>query len=185
MDCTSISRSGLRRSYSQTGLTHGSGRLRFLFDALVALSSQATLAQPFWQPWTGNADHANANLFGKFDPLSERAGWVYATDADTGTVVWRLRTPGPVAGGLTVTAGGVAFVGDIDGNQYALDARTGQVLWKRQLGGAIGGGIVTYRAHDAQRIAVAIGMTSPSWQTQQTTAKVVILGIPALRSDFD
>src|SRR5262249_13333734 len=86
--------------------------------------SAVTLAQPFWKPWTGSADQAN--LYGKFDPVSQRVGWVYGTDADTGTVVWRFQTPGPVVGGVTATAGRLVFVGDIDGNQYALDARSGQ-----------------------------------------------------------
>jgi alcohol dehydrogenase (cytochrome c) len=49
-------------------------------------------------------------------------------------------------------------------------------LWSKTLGGALGGGVITYRDRGAQRIAVAIGMTSRQWPTEQTTAKVVVLG---------
>lgn len=150
---------------------------------LALQPSEATLAQPDWKPWTGSADHEN--LYGKLDPVAKRSGWIYGTDADTGSVVWRFQTPGPVVGGVTATAGGLVFVGDIDGNQYALDARSGQPIWRQQLGGAIGGGVITYRQHGIQRIAVAVGLTSPAWQTQPTTAKVVILAIPGSRAEHD
>jgi len=43
------------------------------------------------------------------------------------------------------------------------------------LDGALGGGVITYRDRGAQRIAVAIGLTSRQWPTQQTTAKVAVL----------
>jgi len=45
------------------------------------------------------------------------------------------------------------------------------------LGGAIGGGVITYDTGTGQKIAVAVGMTSPIWPTQKVTGKVVVLGL--------
>ena len=74
------------------------------------------------------------------------AGWVYATDADTGVWKWRVKSNYPIVGAITPTAGGVVFFGDLGGNFYALDSSTGQKLWGQVLGtaAAIGGGIITY-----------------------------------------
>jgi alcohol dehydrogenase (cytochrome c) len=63
------------------------------------------------------------------------------------------------------------------GNLYALDASSGQRLWSQKLEGAIGGGVITYTAHGSQKVAVAVGLTSIIWPTEQTTAKIVILGL--------
>ena len=54
------------------------------------------------------------------------AGWVYAVDADSGQWRWRAKTNYPVQSGMTPTAGGVVFFGDMGGNFYALDADDGR-----------------------------------------------------------
>ena len=77
--------------------------------------------------------------------------------------------------GVALTGSGLVFVGDIGGTLYALDAESGRVVWSKALDGALGGGVITYRDRGAQRIAVAIGLTSRQWPTQQTTAKVAVL----------
>ena len=71
-------------------------------------------------------------------------GWVYAVDADTGVWKWRLKSNYPIVGGMTPTAGGLVFFGDVGGNFYALDAATGEKLWGQKIGGAIGGGVIAY-----------------------------------------
>jgi alcohol dehydrogenase (cytochrome c) len=105
------------------------------------------------------------------------AGWVYAVDADTGVWKWRLKSNYPIVSGMTPTAGGVVFFGDIGGNFYALDAANGQKLWGQELSGAIGGGVITYTANGAQKVAVAIGFTHLAWPTKIVTAKIVVLGL--------
>jgi alcohol dehydrogenase (cytochrome c) len=101
------------------------------------------------------------------------AGWVYAVDADTGVWKWRLKSNCPILSGMTPTAGGVVFFGDIGGNFYALDATNGRKLWGQDLGG----GVITYTADGAQKVAVAIGFTHPAWPTKIVTAKIVVLGL--------
>ena len=133
---------------------------------------------PIGKPWMGMATWNPVDMFGKFSRADGYwAGWLYATDADSGVWKWRLKTNYPIVSGVTPTAGGLVFFGDVGGNFYALDAATGQKLWGQQLGGALGGGVITYTANGAQKIAVATGFTSPAWPTKVVTAKVKILGL--------
>ncbi len=132
------------------------------------------------QPWTGMATYNPINMFGKESKTDGYwAGWVYATDADTGVWKWRAKSNYPILSAITPTAGGVVFFGDLGGNLYALDTSTGEKLWGQVLGtgGGIGGGIITYTVDGAQRIAVADGFTMVAWPTKPGTAKVIILGL--------
>jgi len=129
------------------------------------------------QPWSANNAANSKETFGKLDPPGEWAGWVYATDADSGATAWKFKTPYTVMSGVTPTAGGLVFVGDMGGTLYAFDAQTGETLWSRQMGGALGGGVISYRHNGVQRIAAATGMTSPIWPTERTTAKIVVLSV--------
>ena len=95
----------------------------------------------------------------------------YATDADTGVWKWRLKSNYPIVSGMTPTAGGVVFFGDMGGNFYALDSANGEKLWGQDLGGAIGGGVITYRANGAQKVAVAVGVVMAAWPTKIVKAK--------------
>ena len=127
--------------------------------------------------WSGEASLNPYNSWGKQDPFGDWAGWVYAVDADSGQWRWRAKTNYPIQSGMTPTAGGVVFFGDMGGNFYALDANDGHKLWGQKIGGAIGGGVITYIAGQAQRVAVATGLTEILWPTEITTAKVSILGV--------
>jgi alcohol dehydrogenase (cytochrome c) len=125
--------------------------------------------------WFGNSSRNPFNLFGRQDQNSW-GGWVYAVDADTGVWKWRLRSNYPIVGGVTPTAGGLVFVGDMGGNFYALDALTGEKLWGQKIVGAIGGGVITYTVDGQQKVAVAVGLTG-FWPTEVVTGKVVVLGL--------
>jgi alcohol dehydrogenase (cytochrome c) len=130
-------------------------------------------------PWTGMAALNPFHVFGAADPPSDWAGWVYAIDADTGIWKWRAKSNYPILSGMTPTAGGVVFFGDVGGNFYALDASNGQKLWGQNLGGAMAGGVITYAVQGSQRLAVAAGFTMIAWPTKIRTAKIVILGLGA------
>ena len=122
------------------------------------------------------------NTWGKQDPFGDWAGWLYASDADTGVWKWRAKTNYPILSGVTPTAGGLVFFGDMGGNVYALDAdEWPSKLWGEKIGGAIGGGVITYQAQGAQKVAVATGLTEILWPTEITppTVKVSILGLDA------
>jgi alcohol dehydrogenase (cytochrome c) len=132
------------------------------------------------QPWTGAAFLNPINMFGKENKTDGYwAGWVYATDADTGVWKWRVKSNYPILGAVTPTAGGVVFFGDLGGNFYALDSATGQKLWGQTLGtgGGIGGGVITYSVNGQQKVAVADGFTMVAWPVKPVIATVVVLGL--------
>ena len=128
-------------------------------------------------PWTGSSDLRHP--FGV--PDSVRSGWVTALDAETGAIRWRYRSATPMVAGVTPTAGGLVFTGDLHGDVLALDAATGTVRWRHTTGLPIGGGVVTYRAGGRQYVAVAAGMHAPlTWKLRSPPAQVVVLGVPLL-----
>jgi len=148
---------------------------------VTLMKEKALRAVKNGQPWSGEASIDPYDTWGKPDPFGDWAGWVYASDADTGAWKWRVKTNYPIQSGMTPTAGGVVFFGDMGGNFYAVDAANGQKLWGRKIGGAIGGGVITYTANGEQKVAVATGLTEVLWPTEITTAKVEILGLDAGR----
>jgi alcohol dehydrogenase (cytochrome c) len=127
------------------------------------------------QPWSGMDDEKNA--FGVFDPKEKWGGWITATDADSGAVRWKFRTPAPVLAAVTPTAGGVVFSADMAENAYALNAADGKVLWQTKLDGAAGGGVITYAVDGTQRVAFVVGTNSPIWPVDKKTAKIVVFAL--------
>jgi alcohol dehydrogenase (cytochrome c) len=135
-------------------------------------------AAPLGQLWTGDKYLDPFNQFGKFSRSDGYwAGWLYATDADTGVWKWRLKSNYPIMGAVTPTAGGLVFFGDLGGNFYAIDAATGQKLWGQKIGGAIGGGVITYTVNGTQKVAVTTGYVAPAFPAEIRRAKIAILGV--------
>ncbi len=146
--------------------------------ATVALQPEdQTRNSELHKPWSGHNAANAGEAFGKLDPPATWAGWIYAVDADSGAVEWKFKAPFPVMSGVTATAGGLVFVGDMGGTLYAFAAQGGKMLWSNATGAAIGGGVITYSDGGNQRVAAAIGMSSAIWPTPKTTAKVVVLGL--------
>jgi len=127
---------------------------------------------PDGKPWSGDSTG-----FGKQDDKKDWAGYMTATDADTGKRVWQFKAPAPLMGGITPTAGGVLFFGDMVGTFYAFDSASGKKISSWDLGGAIAGGVITYDSGEGQRVATTAGMTSTIWQTGEVTGKVIVLGL--------
>ena len=126
-------------------------------------------------PWTGSSELRHP--FGV--PDSVRSGWVTALDAETGAVRWRFRSPTPMVAGVTPTAGGLVFTGDLHGDVLALDAATGAVRWRWSTSLPIGGGVMTYLAGGRQYVAVAAGMHAPvTWQLESPPAEVLVFAVP-------
>lgn len=135
-------------------------------------SAESIAAAPMAQPWSGSPDG-----FGKQDDPKVWAGYLTATDADSGKVKWQFKAPFPLMSGITPTSGGVLFFGDMGGNFYAFNTASGKRLWSTDLGGAIAGGVITYDTGKGQKVAVAAGMTSPIWPTRKINGKIVVLGL--------
>ena len=90
-------------------------------------------------------------------PGSPMSGTFTAIDSKTNKIVWQHKTPYRLAGGGTVTAGGVAFRGEPDGNFLALDAKTGEELWRFQTGFGADAPPVVYEADGEPYVAIATG----------------------------
>lgn len=96
-------------------------------------------------------------LAGVATPVGKATGAIAAVDPATGRIVWRHQLPRPAAGGALVTASGLVFAGDDDGNLYAFAARTGRVLWREHLGLRFGSAPIAYEVGGKEYIAVAAG----------------------------
>ena len=126
--------------------------------------------------WTGMDDPQMA--FGRMDPPDRWKGWVTAIDAESGEIKWKGQTAKPMVAGITATAGGLVFTGDLDGQVLAFDATSGRILWRDATGGAIGGGVIAFAAGGRERIAAAVGMNSPIWPVTGGPARIVIYALP-------
>jgi alcohol dehydrogenase (cytochrome c) len=60
--------------------------------------------------------------------------------------------------GALTTAGGLAFVGDVDRYIKAFDVATGKVIWKTRLGAPLHGYPITYAVDGKQYLAVPTGI---------------------------
>jgi len=141
----------------------------------VKLAPLETLQPQPGEAWTGAVPDA---AFGNFDPQEQWGGWLTAIDAETGHVRWRYRSPTPMLAGVTTTAGGLVFTGDLDGDFLAFDAGNGAILWREHIGQPMGAGVVTFEVDGRQRIAVGTGKPSPVWPVESDSARVVVFGLP-------
>jgi len=55
---------------------------------------------------------------------------VYALDPDTGALIWKHRTEGPIVEGSVCIHDGTLYIGSFDHNMYALEASSGRLIWK-------------------------------------------------------
>ena len=90
---------------------------------------------------------------------TQMSGTFTAIDGKTNTIAWQHKTPYRIGGGggSTVTAGGLVFRGEPDGNFLAIDAKTGQELWRFQTGFGADAPPVIYEADGEQFVVIATG----------------------------
>jgi alcohol dehydrogenase (cytochrome c) len=137
--------------------------------------------------WCGTYTLAEARFVaGKFflggtaipAPYQQAKGWISAFDAQSGKLLWKDRTPGPALAGVSPTAGGVTFTGDLAGNFYALDSKSGKVLYKYLTEGAIAGGVVPYMQNGKEYVVSTSGNVSRSiWPGAIGSMRVYIFSL--------
>src|SRR6266850_7339318 len=90
---------------------------------------------------------------------SPMSGTFTAIGGNTNKIAWQHKTPYRIGGGggSTVTAGGLVFRGEPDGNFLALDAKTGEELWRFQTGFGADAPPVVYEIDGEQYITIAAG----------------------------
>jgi len=99
--------------------------------------------------WLGSAftSIASEKQFGTFT----------AIDTNTGKVTWQKKVDQPMMGGSSVTAGGLVFTGEGNGNFDAFDAKTGDQLWQFQAGAGVNAAAMAFELDGEEFIAVAAG----------------------------
>jgi PQQ-dependent dehydrogenase (methanol/ethanol family) len=110
-------------------------------------------------------------------------GWITAVDAQTGAVRWKFHAPAPVVSGITPTAGGITFAGDLLGKLYALRSSDGAVLFSTDTGGGISGGIITYTAGGKQFVATTSGNLSRTMWLSSGLPHIIIYTVGEVSAD--
>ncbi len=92
-------------------------------------------------------------------PGTDKSGTVHAVSASTGKSLFVFEQRAATMS-LFATAGGLIFVGDMNGRFMALDHETGDVLWKINLGSPLTGFPISFAVDGRQYVAASTG--SPS-----------------------